>query len=294
VSYSKKFADKDYVGISINAWGASHEVEMQGVKYNVVDDLTEVQSADIVTKAGAGGRILGIGLREAIKALMREGNPKGGTQPMKDMLLKHAEGLKGLHEEISKTPDHAKLYGPALEELMKHHEAIRKTHEEAEKAREEAAKKAGEEAGKAKPKEDVHVTIPPGSDVAKPGDEGLTAESFKSLAAKYKDGKLTETEKVLFETLLQERAARQIKEHVDMVEKHLTESGLPELYRDDLRVLCAGRGEAEVKKLVEGRESLVSTITGNRASGAGAGAGKGSAEAKTMDAMVKAGVPMKK
>lgn len=81
LEYSKKFKEADLVGLSINASGAASPVSIdefmnnqklsenvlkklmdaktQGItEINVVDELKEAQSVDLVTKAGAGGRIL--------------------------------------------------------------------------------------------------------------------------------------------------------------------------------------------------------------------------------------------
>jgi hypothetical protein len=80
VDYSKKFKERDLVGLSINASGPAESVSLeefmkseqlaepillklieaqgQGITdINRVDELTEVTSVDLVTKAGAGGRV---------------------------------------------------------------------------------------------------------------------------------------------------------------------------------------------------------------------------------------------
>lgn len=80
VEYSKKFKDRDFVGLSINAGGPANPMDLdefmksqkfaepvlvkliealaQGInQVYVVTELTEVTSVDFVTKAGAGGRI---------------------------------------------------------------------------------------------------------------------------------------------------------------------------------------------------------------------------------------------
>lgn len=80
VDYSNKFKERDLIGLSINASGPAESVGLedyiasqkmsdavlaklveartQGItEINIVNELTEVQSVDLVTKAGAGGRI---------------------------------------------------------------------------------------------------------------------------------------------------------------------------------------------------------------------------------------------
>lgn len=81
VEYSKKYPDKDFVGLSINASGDATEVKMEeflksssipesaqlklkkaqeeGIEaIRVVSIITEATSCDLVTEAGAGGRIV--------------------------------------------------------------------------------------------------------------------------------------------------------------------------------------------------------------------------------------------
>lgn len=81
IDYSSKFRETDLVGLSINASGSANpvgidefisqntlsqsvlaklnEAKAQGItEINLVQELTEAQSVDLVTKAGAGGKIL--------------------------------------------------------------------------------------------------------------------------------------------------------------------------------------------------------------------------------------------
>lgn len=81
VAYSKKYPDKDLVGLSINASGDAHEIKLsellekssvpeaakpklkiaqeEGIEtIRVVSNITEATSCDLVTEAGAGGRII--------------------------------------------------------------------------------------------------------------------------------------------------------------------------------------------------------------------------------------------
>lgn len=81
VEYSKKFSDKDFVGLSINASGDAEEVALdeflkensvpesarlklnkakdEGIdKIKVVSSITDAISCDLVTEAGAGGKVM--------------------------------------------------------------------------------------------------------------------------------------------------------------------------------------------------------------------------------------------
>ncbi|TAM90626.1 hypothetical protein EPN42_05645 [bacterium] len=60
---AKRYAESNpekpgYVGFSIAAAGVSHPQEIDGKTYNVVDRITEAVSTDMVTRAGAGGKLL--------------------------------------------------------------------------------------------------------------------------------------------------------------------------------------------------------------------------------------------
>lgn len=128
ISYSQKFQESDLVGLSINASGAAapmnidefissqqlapavlaklNEAKAQGVtEINVVNELREAQSVDLVTKAGAGGRIL--------KMLEQE------KRMFRNKFLRESEGEAGMKQKQKKedggapaandgaTPDHA-------------------------------------------------------------------------------------------------------------------------------------------------------------------------------------------
>jgi len=58
IEYNKKFPDKTYVGISINADGDTVPGEYDGIECNQVVKITEAFSADMVTKPARGGGFL--------------------------------------------------------------------------------------------------------------------------------------------------------------------------------------------------------------------------------------------
>ncbi len=62
---------EDYLGVSINASGSSAPREMYGQEYNYVAEITEAVSADVVTRAGAGGKLLT--LQESLRMKTRTG-----------------------------------------------------------------------------------------------------------------------------------------------------------------------------------------------------------------------------
>ncbi len=56
--YAKQYPAKAYAGLSINALGDGTPSMIDGEEWNVVNEITAVESVDIVTKAGAGGAII--------------------------------------------------------------------------------------------------------------------------------------------------------------------------------------------------------------------------------------------
>lgn len=99
VQYADKFPDKSYVGLSINAIGTGEKATINGEIWNRVDHLSEVVSVDLVTRAGAGGKL--ITFREAAtmatrtrKKSSREGSTRSSETPKNG----HPVGVRGLRE----------------------------------------------------------------------------------------------------------------------------------------------------------------------------------------------------
>ena len=56
VNYAQKYPTEDLVGISINADGKTRKAQINGEDWNFVDAITDVFSADVVTKPARGGK----------------------------------------------------------------------------------------------------------------------------------------------------------------------------------------------------------------------------------------------
>jgi hypothetical protein len=113
LQYQQQFAGgKDvYCGISINAGGISEPGEIEGMEVNVVHQIEDAFSADIVTKPARGGKFLAI-LTEAdrviasrVGALVRAGLKEGPNMKRKPILteverarMKTLKGQKHLTE----------------------------------------------------------------------------------------------------------------------------------------------------------------------------------------------------
>lgn len=271
-AFAKKFKYKDLIGLSINAYGSSHQEEVNGVMINVVDDFTEVGSVDLVTQAGAGG---GFRLLESIKKiLIIENNSTGGL--MKELLAKHGEALAQLHGAIKGNAEHEKAYGPAMEALIANHAEMVKSHA------------APAPAPEAAPKDEP---APAADDKAA---EKSVEEAFKAEEIRYNGGKMSEGEKKIFEMALRARTETAIKENARMIAEKIKESGIPEAYAADLATVCAGKTEAEVNKIVETRKAIVTPLMTNKANGAGAGDAKGDEKKSELASKLgEAGIKMK-
>lgn len=253
VKYADKYreSNKEFVGLSINASGDAKEEEidevmktapeaclpkLQEAKENdvtavmVVSEINNAVSVDLVTEAGAGGKIIKLmeeaksmsKVKKVVKAKENAGGDDatgGGDDAAKDAALinqliqKHMgdKGADGMdEEEKASVHESMKNYaeaGMAEEEAMKCAMAQHKM--------EKHMKQKKEGAGKTPP------PPPPKKDDADDGDDGATdheekevAESAKSVVAL--SGRVAFLEK----ELTKERLAK----HVD---KKLSESGLP-------------------------------------------------------------------
>lgn len=181
VNYKKRFSDKDFIGFSINASGDSEEQDAQKVlrsapqsaqgkiqeainmgneKIRVVIEITECVSCDLVTQAGAGGRVLKILEEDKMKKTKtkeadQEAPPAGGDKDkphddeaqdkalIADMIKKHM-GDKEVSEAdmggISENVEAYKETGMEADEAVKHacseykKEAIKKEKKENQEA----------------------------------------------------------------------------------------------------------------------------------------------------------------
>lgn len=138
VDYSKKFPDKEFVGLSINANGDAQEADINEVlksapdgakeklskaleagtkSVRVVSKIDEAVSCDLVTEAGAGGKI--ISLLEADKMKTKAKESTGKAPGIKEDDSKESKGLApGLKEEGKEELPAAKKDGeqPAKDE----------------------------------------------------------------------------------------------------------------------------------------------------------------------------------
>lgn len=86
LEYQQRFPDsKDvYCGISINGGGISHPGEIKGVEVNMVTEIQEAFSADIVTMPARGGKFLAM-VSESVKRAGKETTTARAMEGLKDL-----------------------------------------------------------------------------------------------------------------------------------------------------------------------------------------------------------------
>jgi len=281
LNYSDKFPSQDYIGISINADGVTSPVDKEDGTWHDVQDITRVVSADIVTQPAAGGKPLREAvpaLRESVKAILESGATKGGTvEKHKEALMKASEALKTMRAAVAKDPAHDKAYGPALDEVSGHLDALHKA--------------LGDEPKKDEPKKEE-------SEMAKPAEKdgqlepvkATEEEAYAAESARFASGKMTEGEKHLFERWQGERMVRKAAADKVVVDKKLAESGIPAQFHDELRILMTGKTEKQMDVFVASRKALLESVTAARVPGAGGKTGGPEARTKMQEALAGSGL----
>lgn len=194
----------------------------------------------------------------------------------KAMLAKAAEALKAVRCAVGKNPEHDKAYGGAMDEVGAQLEAIHKGFGE-------EAKKEGETAPPAKKVDDAPAPAQGEPD----GDE----KAFAAESARYASGKMTESEKNLFERWQGERMVRVIEAHKTVVGKKLAESGIPAKFHGEIAMLLEGKSEKQMDQFIASRKALLESVTNPRVEGAGAkGAQGGEKGSKLQEALSGSGL----
>ena len=273
VQYARKYPDKNLVGISINANGVTHPESENEDVIHYVDEIVDVFSADLVTKSGAGGKILEgfkesmkrlkeaiskmpnkgvkttmkkemekmIGEMEALKGKCESGEIEPATMP--DVIANMIEMLKGLADKVPADAD-ADTEADAKAKA----DADAKAKAEAEAKAKAEAEGEGEAEGEAKDMKEALAKI---------------AQMKKELAEK--DAKVKEAEaksKVL-------DAEKKLTESKMLVATLLEQSHLPKGTFDDLKEVLVGKDEAYCKKMIEGRKTMLKNLNTVQVEGIG-------------------------
>ena len=247
LAYAKLFPDKDLVGISINANGVTHPEQSEDQQItHYVDEITEVNSSDVVTKAGAGGKI-GAGIREAIAAVTLA---KAKNKPeVKTLMKKALEKIATEMEALSAKCESGEVETAALPEVINaiiaqlKQLADQSTDDGTDDGLDEEAKKAADAAAAA-----------PAAAVPAAGAQKESA-ALKAL---------TDENIALKESI-------KLRDSAAMVEKLLKESHLPAGTYDGLRMILIGKDEGYCKKMIEAKHKEIASLLGLKAKVTGTG-----------------------
>lgn len=145
VEYSQKYPDKDLVGLSINASGPADQMGLEDLinqvdipKYalpklqqaaqkgvssiKLVNQLNEAMSCDLVTRAGAGGRVLEMLEKEKNKMKHAEEKKKEAADDAADKKLKSMEdGADGADADSDGDHDDADQDKALIKKMLKKH-----------------------------------------------------------------------------------------------------------------------------------------------------------------------------
>jgi len=113
-----------YIGVSIRAGGTIHDGEAEGRTGPLVDSITNVQSVDFVTTAGAGGKVLAQ-FAEAAKSPYEQNNERHEEEEDDAMELKEAmdaiaekeNAIKGLNDQLKESADKVAVIEAEMERL---------------------------------------------------------------------------------------------------------------------------------------------------------------------------------
>jgi hypothetical protein len=247
IEYKKKYPQSDYIGISINGDGEGFEMdydEIKGETIHAITKLTNAVSADIVTEAGAKGRILTESKKltktrrgkmfEAFKKLFRgleSNDTKLAEEAVKDMLQeeKKEEGAdKELAKHVAACKKEMKKEEGESEEKFEARviAAAKKEMEKAEKKEESADKKHEEPDGDEKEKKEKEEKKEEASEAfAKLKKEN--EELKKEIEALKKEGEKKEADaKKSAEESAKIKIQLVAKKRDELIDKVLAESGM--------------------------------------------------------------------
>ena len=262
IAYAKEYPDKDLVGISINASGLTEAgTGTDDLSINYVKEITDVFSADVVTKPGAGGKI-GTGLKESVSSYKKAKAKKNLTEAKMfkkeafDKAVKEMETLKG-KMEAGEVEDGAAP--KAIDEIINSLKALMSDEgdggETEDGETEEEAKAKAEAEAKAKAEADAAAA----DGAAEPdGDEGTDPKA---------KAKAKEAARVLKleEENFQLKESAKLRESADMVNRLLRESHLPAGTYDSLKLHLIGKDEAYAKKMIEAKKKEIASLLGLKA-----------------------------
>jgi len=147
----------DLIGLSINATGITEPMDVGGEEWNAVTEFVEAKSVDIVTQAGAGGRILARALKEGMRQSVREGKMQAiqVKQAVEDLRALNRPRLQPIIDQLDKVYLDLTHETPGGEEMAT---AAEKEKAAKEAERQRIAAKAVEAKAKAAEDEGSHAS----------------------------------------------------------------------------------------------------------------------------------------
>jgi hypothetical protein len=321
IEYQKKFPDKTFVGISINADGDTMPYTIDGVEVNKVARITEAFSADVVTKPARGGRFLEDhgGRRKSLEVSNLKTKAKA--------VLDAAAEIETLSEAESIDPDRLRSLAKSLTEAATAKEAKDGQGGEADQSeikegdvppqlQKYVKGKGGKGAAAADADENEMTEAEKAAKVAEAEKAKVAEAEAKAAkeAASKGSGNLTEAElRTLFPSLyaaaanelretvgkdmvkLQEevvtlRAQNALRESITIAQRKLQESKLPAASFDRIMDDLIGRTPAEMDRVIESHAKYLGVTAGTRVEGAGARVQVRESESKANQSVIMAGV----
>lgn len=290
IDYNKRFPDKTYVGISINADGDVAPATVSGEQVNYVKRITQAFSADMVTKPARGGRFLALvesasgaqntkrkenkvtlaQLRESA-ARLTEAITSGKTEIDKDSLTSVLASLSTLKEADFKGMNTAGLSSTKatgddeLAESKSFMEAMSADDKDAMDKLDEAAKpawlkaKMAEAKGAVPPQFQEAGAVPPQFQESAGHGKGnlVEADVAKAYPSLYQSA-LREAQASVGEDVAklrsenaQLRAEKNLRESIDIARNKVTKASLPAAASRKLLESLVGKTPAEMDRLIE-------------------------------------------
>ena len=270
VQYARKYPDMNLVGISINANGVTHPENENNAVIHYVDEIPDVFSADLVTKAGAGGKILE-GFKESMKRL-KEAISKLPNKGVKTTMKKEMEKMIGEMEALKGKCESGEVEPATMPDVIGNMIDMLKGLADKVPADADADADADTEAD-AKAKADADAKAKADADAkakadAKPADapaDGEEAKTIKEAQAviekmkadmKLKDAEIKESK----DKLAVADAEKKLTESKMLVATLLEKSHLPKGTFDDLKEVLIGKDEKYCQKMIEGRKEMLKNL----------------------------------
>jgi len=261
VAYRENYPEGDLIGLSINAQGITSPVQdpITGNVTNRVDEITEAVSCDLVTKAGAKGKVLLKALTEGLKEAVRKIRESKGEIKMeakqKEAIMKTCEALAEIDKKIKEGAVDG--VSDALAGIMQTLQDLT-NEEKAEKPAEEGEVKPGEE----KPVEEKPVEEGKGDAVVgdKPADK-VAGDVEKVTESLKKENSELKSKLAILE------GEKKLALSKGLAEKKLKEAHFPAGTYEHLVEVLVGKDEKYMDKVIKSHKALLENLTGIKTGG---------------------------